>query len=86
MKGRTIGEFVREEICDVIGADFYFGVPSSEYNRIANIKITPLYWTLLQSFLPESFGRRIMFSFLPLVRFVISVRGAARSWGAKNDN
>jgi CubicO group peptidase (beta-lactamase class C family) len=34
--GRTIGQFVREEFADEIGADFWIGLPESELGRVAN--------------------------------------------------
>ena len=35
--GRTPGTFVREEICDKVGADFRIGTPASEDGRIADL-------------------------------------------------
>jgi CubicO group peptidase (beta-lactamase class C family) len=38
--GTTIGQFFRHEVADVLGADFYIGLPESEENRVS-IAIPP---------------------------------------------
>ena len=35
--GRPVGAFIREEIADPLGVDFFIGTPSSEHGRIAEI-------------------------------------------------
>ena len=35
--GRLFGEFVRDEIATPLGADYWFGVPASEFDRIAPV-------------------------------------------------
>lgn len=35
--GRTIGQFVREELAAPLDADFWFGIPASEHRRIAPV-------------------------------------------------
>ncbi len=35
--GRSIGEFLQAEIAAPLGADFYIGVPESEFHRICNL-------------------------------------------------
>ena len=37
VSGRRPGEFVREEIVDPLGLDFFIGTPASEHGRIADI-------------------------------------------------
>ena len=35
--GKTLGAFFREEVTSKLGADFYIGVPESEFSRIADL-------------------------------------------------
>jgi len=35
--GKTLGEFTRDELAGPLGADFYIGVPESEFPRIGNL-------------------------------------------------
>jgi CubicO group peptidase (beta-lactamase class C family) len=39
--GQRLGEFFRAEIAGPLGADFYIGVPPSEFHRIANVVPPP---------------------------------------------
>ncbi len=39
--GKSIGTFLAEEIAGPLGADFYIGVPDSEFHRIGNLILDP---------------------------------------------
>ena len=39
--GKTIGSFMSEEIAFPLGADFFIGVPDSEFERIGDLIVTP---------------------------------------------
>jgi CubicO group peptidase (beta-lactamase class C family) len=41
ISGRTLTQFVREEIAGPLGADFTIGVPRSEYGRVSNVVPPP---------------------------------------------
>jgi CubicO group peptidase (beta-lactamase class C family) len=36
--GKTLGQFFREEVAEIIGADFYIGLPESEVYRVAEVQ------------------------------------------------
>ncbi len=38
VSGKTVGQFVREEIAEPLDADFHIGVPASEHHRIAEYR------------------------------------------------
>ena len=57
--GRTMGEFLREEISDPLGADVIIGVDSSELGRISKVSPLGFGFEFLESLKPKSFGRGI---------------------------
>ncbi|HEY5266593.1 MAG TPA: serine hydrolase domain-containing protein [Acidimicrobiales bacterium] len=61
--GTTIGQFFKSEVADVLGADFYIGLPESEEHRVSLV-IPPLVPETLPS-RRDSIGRRTLTS--PLV-------------------
>lgn len=65
--GRTIGEFLREDISQPLAADVVIGVREQDRWRIA--RVSPLGWgfQLLQSLKPKFLGRRIVHNIFQLV-------------------
>jgi len=65
--GRTIGEFLREEVSGPLEADVFIGVTESELGRIS--KVRPLAWSFvfLQSLKPKALGRRLKHGFFDIV-------------------
>ena len=77
--GRTIGEYIREEISGPLDADVAVGLDDSQLERVS--KITPLGVVrhIMASFRPKIFGRRVLHNFLQLMarmlRILLSLRG-----------
>jgi len=79
-QGRTIGEFLREDICGPMEADVFIGVPETELERISRIKLLGFGFLLRESFKPRFLGRRITHSaFRTLVRFLRIIPSMRRS-------
>ena len=78
--GRTVGEYLREEIANPLDADVVIGVPETELGRIS--KLVPLGFLahLVASLRPRFLGRRVKHGFFRLVgrilRFVPRARKA----------
>jgi CubicO group peptidase (beta-lactamase class C family) len=81
--GRTIGEFMREEISEPLGTDVVIGVSESEMARISRVHTLGFGYQLLQSLLPRSLGRRIVHNIFQilgrLLRIVPSVIRSRRT-------
>ena len=54
---KTFGEFLRDEVAGPLGADFYVGVPESEFHRIGDL-IVPEGVSLGQGAAPDSIAAR----------------------------
>jgi CubicO group peptidase (beta-lactamase class C family) len=83
--GRTVGEYLREEISGPLGADAIIGVKKAELDRISKVWPLGFVFQFIQSLKPRILGRKIKHSFLqilgrilrliPLMRHA-TVRGA----------
>ncbi|MAT93575.1 MAG: esterase [Halioglobus sp.] len=58
--GRTIGQYLREEISGPLGADVVIGVRDEEMPRVARVTILGIGYQLLQGLLPRFLGRRVV--------------------------
>lgn len=80
--GRTIGEFLRDEIRMPLDADVVFGVPEDERDRVSPVVPLGFGFMFLQSLIPRAFGRRIEHSFgqlaVRLLRLLPVIRNGAR--------
>ena len=65
--GRTIGEFLREEISGPLEADAIIGVQESELARISKVSSLGFGFVFRESLKPKRFGRRIMHGFFQLL-------------------
>lgn len=76
--GRTIGQYVREEISAPLDADVAVGLDESQLQRVS--KITPLGIGahILASFRPKLFGRRVLHNFLQLMARMLRILLALR--------
>lgn len=68
---RTIGEFLREDICDLLDADVYVGLDADLLNRRTDTYKLGSGYQLLQSLLPRFLGRRTENSLAKLVQLSI---------------
>ena len=66
-RGRTIGEFLKQEIREPLSADAIIGVEESELERISKISPLGFGFQLRESFKPRAAGRRITHSFAQLL-------------------
>lgn len=78
--GRTVGEFLREEISDPLEADAIIGVKEDELSRISKVSPLGLSFEFLESLKPKFLGRRIQHSLFQILgrilRMLPSVRHA----------
>lgn len=58
--GRTIGEFLREDISQPLNADAVIGVNEQEVERVSKVRALGFGYQLLQSLKPRFLGRRIV--------------------------
>ncbi len=88
-QGRTIGEFLREDLCGPLEADVFIGVPEPDLKRISRIKPLGFGFLLRESLKPRFLGRRITHSaFRTLARLLrilpslrhSTTRGAPPPW------
>lgn len=70
-EGRTIGEFLREEISGPLNADVVIGVRDEEMPRRSPVKQLGFGYQLLQSLVPRFLGRRIVHNFFQLMRRIL---------------
>jgi CubicO group peptidase (beta-lactamase class C family) len=65
--GRTIGEFLRQEISGPLGADVFVGVQENERQRMFPVKPLGFGYQIWQSLLPRFLGRRVLHNVFQLV-------------------
>ena len=65
--GRTIGEFLREEISGPLKADVMIGVKEHELQRISKGKPLGFGYQFVQSLIPRFLGRRIVHNFFQIL-------------------
>ncbi len=66
-KGRTIGEFLREDISQPLAADVVIGVKEQDMGRIAKVSLLGLGFQFLQSLKPKFLGRRIVHNIFQII-------------------
>jgi len=71
--GRTIGEFLREEISGPLNADVFIGVREEEMARVYRVQMLGLGYQLLQSLIPRFLGRRILHNVFQILGRLIRV-------------
>ena len=60
--GRTMGEYLRDEIAVPMGIDIHFGVQEAELERVSDVKAWGAGTILYQSLLPRFLGRKMIVS------------------------
>lgn len=58
-RGRTIGEYLRDEISRPLGIDVYIGVDEEDLSRFSNLITWPWPKVMVQSMIPTILGRKI---------------------------
>jgi CubicO group peptidase (beta-lactamase class C family) len=72
-EGRTIGEFLREEISGPLDADVVVGVREEEMARVSKVKSLGFGYQLLQGLVPRFLGRRIVHNIFQILGRLIRV-------------
>jgi CubicO group peptidase (beta-lactamase class C family) len=79
-RGRTVGEFLSEEISAPLQADVMIGIKESELGRVSRVTPLGFAFQLLQSLKPRVLGRKIKHNFFQLLgrllRLIPSIRHA----------
>ena len=66
--GRTMGEYLREEVAGPLDADVRIGVEEDELDRIVDVQPMGIGWTIRQLFRPAALGRRLGIGILWVLR------------------
>jgi CubicO group peptidase (beta-lactamase class C family) len=74
--GRTIGEFLREEISGPLNADVVIGVKEHEMERISKVHALGFGYQFLQSLIPRFLGRRIVHNIFQILGRLIRITPA----------
>jgi len=75
-EGRTIGEFLRQEISGPLDADVVIGVKEREMERMSRVHVLGFGYQFLQSLIPRFLGRRIVHNFFQIMRRLIRITPA----------
>lgn len=82
--GRTIGEFLREDISGPLAADVTIGVQEQDMPRVAKVRMLGFGYHFLQSLLPRFLGRRVVHNIFQILgRLLKLVPVIARRGGAR---
>ncbi len=65
--GRTIGQFLRQEVSEPLGIDVFIGVTEEEHRRISPVRMLGFGFQLAQSFVPKILGRTMELNFFQLL-------------------
>ncbi|NQX90002.1 MAG: serine hydrolase, partial [Halioglobus sp.] len=65
--GRTVGEYLREELSGPLHADVVVGVSEEDMSRVARLRVLGFRYQLMQSLLPRFLGRRTVHNVFQLV-------------------
>jgi len=77
--GRTLGEWLREEVSGPLDADAFIGVAESDLPRVSPVVPLGIGFQLRQSLKPRALGRKIKISFLRLMGMLLRVIAGMRS-------
>ncbi len=71
--GRTIGEFLRQDIRGTMGADVVVGVSEEDRERMFPVKPLGFGYQLLQSFVPRFLGRKVVHNFFQILARIVKM-------------
>lgn len=77
--GRTVGEFLRDEISGPLEADALIGVEKHDLRRISKVVPLGVAYQLLQSLKPRALGRKIKLGFRRLVAMLLRIVWSLRN-------
>lgn len=58
-KGRTMGQYLRQEVSEPLGADVYIGLQDEDLARMSPVEMLSPGYQFRQSLIPRAFGRRM---------------------------
>jgi CubicO group peptidase (beta-lactamase class C family) len=76
--GRTIGEYLREDLSGPLGVDAYVGVKREELARVSRVVPLGFGWQFLESLKPRFMGRRIVHNIFQILGRLIRIIPALR--------
>ena len=76
--GRTIGEFLSEEVSGPLEADVFIGLNEEQLQRVSDIMPLGIWRHLLASFRPRMFGRKVIHNFVELSARMLKIVWAVR--------
>lgn len=71
--GRTIGEYLREEVSGPLNADVVVGVNQQEMERVSPVRSLGFGYQLIQGLIPRFLGRRIVHNIFQIARRLVRV-------------
>ncbi len=77
--GRTIGDFLREEVSTPLEVEAYVGLRENELPRVSPVIIVSFLFILLQSLIPKFLGRRIEKNIFQLGARIFRILRSARN-------
>ena len=77
--GRTMGEFLREELSEPLGVDVYIGLKEAELARISPVKMLGFGYQFAQGLVPKALGRRMERNLWQLGARIAKLRSAMRN-------
>jgi CubicO group peptidase (beta-lactamase class C family) len=79
--GRTIGEFLRQDICEPMQAEAIIGVKEEELARITPVKTLGFWFQLVESLKPKFLGRKMEQNIFQILAKIIRLIPAIRKGG-----
>ena len=77
-RGRTIGEFLREDISRPLGADAFIGLAQEDLDRVKKVALLGFRFQFLESLKPKFLNRRMEFNVFQIVGKLIRLIPAIR--------
>ncbi len=77
--GRTIGEFIREQVATPLAADVVLGASDEDLDRIVRLSAPSVRFHLIESLKPKSMGRRIELNAWQGLKLFASFAGQVRN-------
>ena len=74
--GRTMGQFLREEISAPLGIDVFIGLHADELRRVSEVQLLGFGYQFAQGLVPRALGRRIELNLAQTLAKIWRLRGA----------
>ncbi|MDA1075726.1 MAG: serine hydrolase, partial [Proteobacteria bacterium] len=77
--GRTMGQFLREEVSQPLGIDVHIGLNDDELDRISPVAMLGFGYQFWQSLIPRAMGRKMENNLAQIIAKLWRLRGAIRN-------